>query len=138
MNYLLLFILISLYYIVDKAECLQCHQCSTLEYKTCRDPYAVDNLGDCDDDTFCVKYKTVVKMRDSGYINGWERASQVVTRTCEPRQGKKEGCEGWQNNGGITVKCWCGTDGCNAATPGATAGIVAVVMAVIVSLVMAR
>ena len=50
-----------------------CEQCQTLEYKTCRDPYTADNLDECDDDQYCVKYKTVVKMRDSGYINGWER-----------------------------------------------------------------
>jgi len=103
---------------------IQCEQCSTLEAKTCRDPYNTDNLGDCDDDnSYCVKYKTIVKIRDSGYINGWERDSHVVTRTCEPKAGKKEGCIGWQNNGGITIKCWCGTDGCNSAPYGSQVGI---------------
>ncbi|XP_005109010.1 uncharacterized protein LOC101859738 isoform X2 [Aplysia californica] len=114
MNYLILGgVLIC---VATLASGLQCHQCTTLEYKTCRDPYFTDNLGDCDDDQYCVKYKTVVKIRDSGYINGWERFSQVVTRTCEPRQGKKEGCIGWQNNGGVTIKCWCGSDGCNGSS----------------------
>ncbi|CAG5123383.1 unnamed protein product [Candidula unifasciata] len=108
------------------ASGLQCYQCQTLAYKTCRDPYAGEDLGDCDDGTLCTKFKTVVKIRDSGYITGWERDSQVVTRSCEPKKGKKEGCIAWQNNGGFTMKCWCGTDGCNsgrALTP-ATSSII--------------
>jgi len=129
MNILILAVFVI--YCAHEASSLMCHQCATLEYKTCRDPYDPekmgDNLGECDDDQYCVKYKTVVKMRDSGYINGWERHSQVVTRSCEPKQGKKEGCVGVQNNGGITLKCWCGSDGCNSGSVlGPANGVVAV------------
>lgn len=53
---------------------LQCHQCSTLETRNCLDPYSTDSSGDCDDDQYCVKYKTMVWIRDSGYINGKEKS----------------------------------------------------------------
>ncbi|KAK3793788.1 hypothetical protein RRG08_061923 [Elysia crispata] len=118
MNCLCLVWLLSLLY--TTANSLECYQCQTLAGKGCDDPFdpnleaSADFLGECDEDSYCVKYKTVVKLRDSGAINSWERHSVVVTRACEPRQGKTQQCTGWQNNGGITIKCWCGSDGCNS------------------------
>ena len=51
----------------------------TIVSDTCLDPYngeeMADNLAGCDDGSHCVKYKTVQKLRDSGYINGWERGN---------------------------------------------------------------
>ncbi|GFS01458.1 protein quiver-like [Elysia marginata] len=118
MNYACLLTFLSLLFLT--AHSLECYQCQTLAGKGCDDPFNRDAelsssfLGECDDDSYCVKYKTVVKLRDSGAINSWERHSVVVTRACEPRKGKTQQCTGWQNNGGITIKCWCGSDGCNS------------------------
>lgn len=114
------FILLCLSLLLVSAHCLNCYQCQTLAGKGCGDPFdrnlelSESFLGECDDDSYCVKYKTVVKLRDSGAINSWERHSVVVTRACEPKRGKTQQCTGWQNNGGITIKCWCGSDGCNS------------------------
>ncbi|CAL1548213.1 unnamed protein product [Lymnaea stagnalis] len=117
MNYLLqaLVILTSL----PLMECaLQCYQCQVLADIKCRDPFSDEAkslfAGDCDDGMVCAKYTTVVKIRDSGYIQGWERHSKVVTRSCEQKTGKPDGCYGWQNNGGITIKCHCSTELCNS------------------------
>ncbi|BFZ04981.1 hypothetical protein BsWGS_08020 [Bradybaena similaris] len=100
--------------LLSLASGLQCQQCSKLEYKDCNDPFVGDYLDDCDDGFVCTKFTTVVKIRDSGYINGWERASVVVTRSCEKKRGMKDGCIAWQNNGGFTKKCFCDTEGCNS------------------------
>ncbi|KAK7476912.1 hypothetical protein BaRGS_00031851, partial [Batillaria attramentaria] len=104
----------------ERGYCLQCHECTTIETpEGCLDPYdgeeMADNMGDCDDGSHCLKYKTVVKLRDSGYIMGWERDSIVVTRACEPSNDLPEGCVKWEGAGGFTIKCRCASDGCNSA-----------------------
>lgn len=100
-------------------HCLQCHACATLETPTCLDFYNGEenagNMGDCDPGSHCLKYKTVAKIRDSGYIMGWERDSIVVTRQCEPANDSPEGCTRWEGAGSITIKCRCASDGCNSA-----------------------
>ncbi|XP_076471017.1 uncharacterized protein LOC143300953 [Babylonia areolata] len=104
---------------VGLGRCLECHECVTIESDACLDPYDVndnaDNMGECDPGSHCLKYKTVQKIRDSGYIMGWERDSIVVTRACEPANDLPTGCIRWQGSGGFTIKCRCDTDGCNAA-----------------------
>lgn len=59
-----------------------------------------------------------VKLRDSGYITGWERMSVVVSRVCITLGNinvKPPGCYKQQNNGGYTERCYCYTDNCNSA-----------------------
>ncbi|ESO97825.1 hypothetical protein LOTGIDRAFT_228378 [Lottia gigantea] len=103
--------------LITIGTCLQCQQCTTLESPTCLDPYGEDNLDDCEDKhTHCVKYKTVIQLRDTGYIDGESRESVVVTRTCERRTGYSDGCTGTSANGGVVVKCLCSTDNCNSAS----------------------
>ncbi|KAK6190976.1 hypothetical protein SNE40_002731 [Patella caerulea] len=116
LKYLLLLCLFSL--LVRLGSCIQCHQCTTLEADGCLDYYSAeeneDNVDDCEDKhTHCVKYKTSVFLRDSGYINGRALESVVVTRTCERADGASDGCKATTNNGGILIKCRCSQDGCN-------------------------
>ncbi|XP_059155476.1 uncharacterized protein LOC131940726 [Physella acuta] len=110
---------ITLASVVSLGYALTCYTCQTMAAAECNEPFNRDknegNTADCDPGTVCTKYKTIVKIRDSGYIQGWERHSIVVTRLCEKPVGKKDGCFGWQNNGGITQKCYCSTDLCNSA-----------------------
>ncbi|KAK7099599.1 uncharacterized protein [Littorina saxatilis] len=101
-------------------ECLDCHECAAISADDCLDPYsgpamADDYMSTCDDGSHCVKYKTVIKLRDSGYIMGWERDSIVVTRACQPANDLPTGCVHWQGAGGFTIKCRCDSDGCNSA-----------------------
>ncbi|XP_041365890.1 uncharacterized protein LOC121380921 [Gigantopelta aegis] len=98
---------------------LVCHQCAEIGGDDCGDPYdpiGNDNTDDCGDkDTHCVKYKTIIKIRDSGYINGRERESVIVSRLCERLDGRSDGCKGQKADSGIIIKCICSTDGCNGA-----------------------
>ncbi|KAH9507404.1 hypothetical protein Btru_058003 [Bulinus truncatus] len=117
MNRFIIFTVIAIF-LPLACDALKCMSCQQLAGKDCQDPFtqaAADSYSsDCDDDQVCVKMTTVVKIRDSGYIQGWERHSKVVTRYCEAKSGKPDGCRGWQNNGGITIKCFCSTDDCNS------------------------
>ncbi|KAL8602023.1 hypothetical protein ACOMHN_008514 [Nucella lapillus] len=103
--------------VISLGHCLECHECVTIESDSCLDPYNgeenADNQGECDPGSHCLKYKTVIKIRDSGYIMGWERDSIVVTRACEPANDLPTGCVKWQGSGGFIIKCRCDTDGCN-------------------------
>ncbi|GFO20937.1 protein quiver-like [Plakobranchus ocellatus] len=142
MNFLILGWILSLLFVTVFS--LECYQCQTLAGIGCDDPFnknldsSAAFLGECDEGSYCVKYKTVVKLRDSGYINGWERHSVVVTRACEPRLGKTQRCTGWQNNGGITIKCWCGSDGCNSGRALVPAQAVTIMCFIGVVLALAR
>lgn len=69
----------------------------------------------------CLKTVTKIKLRDSGYIMGWERVSATESKYCafqRNSQGlREEGCYYQQNNGGYTERCYCYTDLCNKAGP---------------------
>lgn len=59
-----------------------CYQCRTIDTSAaCGDPYfgadKGNDIGECDAGFHCLKYKTVAKIRDSGYIMGWERCTYV-------------------------------------------------------------
>ncbi|BFZ16113.1 hypothetical protein BsWGS_19152 [Bradybaena similaris] len=68
----------------------------------------------------CMKTVAKVKVRDSGYIDGWERVSQVVSRFCITPGNiniKPAGCYKQQSNGGYTERCYCYTNNCNSRAP---------------------
>lgn len=115
--FLLVCLLLAIF--VKLGECLQCYSCQTLVGPSCNDPYNTDErsdeLTDCDNGMHCIKSKTVVRIRDSGYIQGWERDSVVITRLCDLANDQPTGCVRWQNNGGFFIKCRCDSDGCNSA-----------------------
>ncbi|KAH9507403.1 hypothetical protein Btru_058002 [Bulinus truncatus] len=96
------------------ATALNCSQCNNRfggVPNTCVSP---KNMTGC---MGCLKTLTKVKLRDSGYMDGWEKLSEVVSRVCM-RPGstvvKPEGCYRQQNNGGYTERCFCYTDYCNS------------------------
>ncbi|CAG5123385.1 unnamed protein product [Candidula unifasciata] len=81
------------------------------------------NMSNC---MGCMKTVTKVKIRDSGYMTGWERMSVVVSRYCM-RNGstnrRPSGCYKQQNNGGYTERCFCYTDHCNSGASRSTYGL---------------
>ncbi|KAI8781104.1 hypothetical protein BgiBS90_018455 [Biomphalaria glabrata] len=144
MHYLIL-IVVSATILPLVCEAISCASCQQLANKECQDPISQADFdtynGDCGDDNVCVKMTTIVKIRDSGYIQGWERASKVVSRYCEAKSGKPDGCRGWQNNGGITIKCYCSTDGCNSShfvSPSLVSFVVSIAVALFLSLHVAQ
>ncbi|PVD33883.1 hypothetical protein C0Q70_05145 [Pomacea canaliculata] len=117
--------------LINKGHAIDCHQCQAIVSDTCLDPYDPveneGNLGSCDDDYVCTKFTTVQQLRDSGYMDGWVRNSVVVTRSCEAANNLPEGCIKFQGANSFTIKCRCGSSGCNSAAsllPGAFAVLI--------------
>uniref|UniRef100_A0A0B6XZQ2 Protein sleepless n=1 Tax=Arion vulgaris TaxID=1028688 RepID=A0A0B6XZQ2_9EUPU len=100
--------------VICRSEALNCSNCNVRYMGTqnlCKDPRnATGCIG-------CMKTVAKVKLRDSGYIDGWERLSEVVSRVCITAGNiniKPAGCYKQQNNGGYTEMCFCYTDNCNS------------------------
>ncbi|KAL3842579.1 hypothetical protein ACJMK2_020573 [Sinanodonta woodiana] len=101
---------------------IDCYQCASKDgdsiNRACLDPYdPVENEGDMGGcgfmDTHCVKYKTMSKLYDSGFITGEPKETVVVTRTCIRREGWGEFCQAIESDGAFMFRCFCKTDGCN-------------------------
>ncbi|XP_013071719.2 uncharacterized protein LOC106058768 [Biomphalaria glabrata] len=106
------FIIVAFYVCASSAlNCFQCNNRFGGVPNTCVSP---KNMTGC---IGCLKTLTKVKLRDSGYMDGWEKLSVVVSRVCM-RPGstfiKPAGCYRQQNNGGYTERCFCFTDNCNS------------------------
>ncbi|KAL5006919.1 hypothetical protein ScPMuIL_015725 [Solemya velum] len=93
---------------------LSCHECTSQEVSSCLDVYSEDNTGDCSaKSTHCAKYKTVAKLQDSGFMNGDQRVTTVVSRLCTKKPGRSDGCTFYQGSGSHVIECLCSTDNCN-------------------------
>lgn len=103
---------------LKETDAIQCKECNSYfqgqRGAPCDAPLQKSNCA------ACLKVVTKVKVRDSGYILGWERVSEVVTRHCAKIGGspglRNEGCYNQENNGGYTRRCFCYSDNCNKAT----------------------
>ncbi|KAK3584316.1 hypothetical protein CHS0354_017127 [Potamilus streckersoni] len=101
---------------------IDCYQCASKDgdsrNRVCLDPYdPIENEGDMGScgylDTHCVKYKTISKLYDSGFITGEPKETVTLTRSCINRDGWGEFCQAIESDGAFLIRCFCKTDGCN-------------------------
>jgi len=127
-------LLLMLVMYVAECDSITCTVCREGRVNTCDAP------GSSDGCLCCLKQVTKVKLRDSGYINGWERVSEVVSKLCFSegnRYIKPEGCYKQQNNGGYTERCFCYSENCNSSAHKLDVGTTSLLKMALISVVSA-